>query len=77
MNNYSRAPEIQDITPATKNILQTYRIKSKVDINMHDYMKRIQKYTKFEDAIFVAAMLLLERSIDLVPELKNSNCFHK
>jgi hypothetical protein len=77
MAEYSRTPLSAHSKPAPKSILQTFKIKSQVEINMQDYMKRIQKYTKFEEPIFVAALILLERAISVMPELQNSNCIHK
>jgi hypothetical protein len=77
MAEYSRTPLSAHSKPAPKAILQMFKIKSQVEINMRDYMKRIKKYTKFEEPIFVAALMLLERAISVMPELKNSNCIHK
>lgn len=77
MDEYSRTPLSAYSKPAPKEILQAFRIKSQVEINMQDYMKRIQKYTKFEEPIFVAALMLLERAISVLPGLKNSECIHK
>jgi hypothetical protein len=77
MAEYSRTPLSAYSKPAPKAILEAFKIKSQVEINMQDYMKRIQKYTKFEEPIFVAALILLERAISVIPELKNSECIHK
>ena len=77
MAEYARTPLATNVSSSTKAVLQTFKVKSKVDINMKDYMMRIQKYTKFEDPIFVAALILLEKAMSIVPELRNSDCIHK
>merc|ERR1739845_189974 len=40
-------------------------------------LKRIKKCTKFENVIFVVALLFLERALEKIPELKSSHCIHK
>ena len=58
-------------------IYETFRVKSRVNINMPDYLARIQRYTNFEEPIFVAALLQLERAVTCKPELRASQCIHK
>ena len=58
-------------------IFHTFKLKATVEINIPDYINRIKKYTKFENVIFVVALLLLERAMDKIPDLKHSDCIHK
>merc|ERR1711976_364066 len=68
---------IDEITPENYKIYNTFKLKAIVDINITDYINRIKKYTKFENVIFVVALLLLERAMDKIQDLKSSECVHK
>merc|ERR1712224_420320 len=68
---------IDDISPENSKIVNTFKLKALVDINIQDYINRVKKYTKFENVIFVVALLLLERAMDKVQDLKSSECVHK
>jgi len=68
---------IDEISHVDSKIFNTFKLKAIVDINIPDYINRIKKYTKFENVIFVVALLLLERAMDKIPDLKHSECIHK
>ena len=76
-NEDCRFELIDDISPENSKIVNTFKLKALVDINIQDYINRVKKYTKFENVIFVVALLLLERAMDKVQDLKSSECVHK
>merc|ERR1711874_966513 len=77
MKDYERYAILTWNSPEEQALYETYKIKSRVEINILDYVTRIQKYTKFANPIFVGALLLLERAAKAKPELKHGQCAHK
>ena len=60
IKEYSGNNQITDdntTTSSKKTLYDVFMIKSSVQINMEDYLNRIQKYTNFENPLFVAALL--------------------
>merc|ERR1712039_630458 len=69
MTEFSQPSSTQQVLSQEQQDLQdTYRIKTRVNINLEDYIVRIQKYTRFPDEIFVAALLLFNRAVTIKPE---------
>lgn len=77
MTEFSQSTSLLELSQEQLDLQDTYKIKTRVNINLEDYIVRIQKYTRFPDEIFVAALLLFNRAVTCRPELKDPSCVHK
>merc|ERR1739848_346214 len=77
IEQYKNDSSIDKTSDVNSKIFNTFKLKATVEINIPDYINRIKKYTKFENVVFVVALLLLERAMDKIPDLKSSECVHK